>query len=72
MIQHKINDNKELVYHFPLMLKIDIHFKHYRMSKFKFTHHTVCIICINKSGYTSLYLIPTWLHLKQTENKTKI
>lgn len=47
MIQHKINDKKELVYHFPLMLEIDINFKHYRMSKFEFTHHTICFTCTN-------------------------
>lgn len=59
MIQHKINDKKELVYHFPLMLEIDINFKHYRMSKFEFTHHTMCFTCIYKLG-TQIYV--SFLH----------
>lgn len=59
MIQHKINDNKELVYHFPLMLKIDINFKHYRMSKFKFLI-TQCVLYVLTNLGTQVYI--SFLH----------
>lgn len=54
MIQHKIIENKELVYHFPWMLKLILISSTTECQSLNlYIHHTMCNTCIYISGYTS-------------------